>query len=538
MALTTFKKTASKQYLKMYDIDYWIKVNENAKKSTSVALNIPVTHKQLVPSSALESAFAKEIGGKYIYVPDEFKSLADFAINYQTLMILRDDSKVGEYLYFDSHSKNSKQGTDIYRVLRISADDYSLPEPLSAVINSPYDEAYPFYDNSTAMLYFSSKGHNTSGGYDIFCSRFDSVTNEWTVPDKLEFPINTPYDDFLYAVTKNNLGAIFLSNRNMNNKEVIAYTLAIKSPVDFKSMEGRNEIIAFADMKPEENDVLLVSKEEHQIQSEENFKPPVEKNKKVEQVAGSEEQEYERLLKEALDLQAKSDSLNWTVKNLSKKINAENNYKKKQELIANIVTLDKEAKRMQRIADEKFLKVEQIRGIDKNISDQTTKVSTHGSLQKVNTTANTSDEKSETGKEIANIDTSTDYKLGYEAAVLSGAEINTGFRILNSSPYSNDNPIPLRTEVPEGLIYRIQLGAFTGRVPENSFGGLIPITSENLKDRNITKYYLGYFTSISEARKALESTKKYGYPDAFLVSYFNKEKISVEKAREIEFAEK
>jgi hypothetical protein len=121
---------------------------------------------------------------------------------------------------------------------------------------------------------------------------------------------------------------------------------------------------------------------------------------------------------------------------------------------------------------------------------------------------------------------------------VAGQEINKSFQILNASPYSKDNPIPVKSDLPLGLVYRIQLAAYAARVPENAFRGLFPLSSENVQGKNVTRYFVGYFSVIKDARKALESVKKYGYTDAFLVSYYNGEKITIEKAREIEFAEK
>jgi hypothetical protein len=118
---------------------------------------------------------------------------------------------------------------------------------------------------------------------------------------------------------------------------------------------------------------------------------------------------------------------------------------------------------------------------------------------------------------------------------MANQQISEGFSIMQTSPYSENNPIPIAS-LPGGLIYRIQLGAFSNAIPENTFGGLTPVSKEEVTQS--TKYYVGYFKSITEARQALNKIKKYGYPDAFIVSYYERQKISVRKAREIEFAER
>lgn len=539
MAFTTFKKIATSHQLKMYDIDYWIGVNRNAKELSVVAANIDAYNKVIVPDNAPENAFLNKINGKYVYVPDELKSKEDISMNYQTLMYVPADIKMGDYLYYASHSKNSNQNLDIFRVKRLNAIAYSKPEALSSVINSPYDEEYPFYDASTETLYFSSKGHSTSGGYDILFTHVDSITGEWVTPVKLPFPINTPFDDFLFTLTNDNTGAIFLSTRNLDNKGISTIAYSIKLPNEFITPADRNEILALANIQTKEDEIEKV-KPEREIALHEKKSDSTENQQvnNINQFPVPAKPDYDKVLSEAMMLQARIDSINWSIKEMQKKVDAEGDYRKRQEMNANIVTMDKEAKRLQNQANQKFIEAEQLHANaeNSNIMQNTQPKENVVSVPEVKTGAPV--EKEMPNNNEGNKSEAIGYNKGIEAASLANKQINESFQILNNSPYSNDNPIPANADLPTGLVYRIQLGVFAGRVPENSFKGLAPITSENILEKNVTKYYVGYFSSIIDAKKALESIRKYGYPDAFIVSYFNKEKIPVEKAREIEFAEK
>ena len=75
-------------------------------------------------------------------------------------------------------------------------------------INTEYDEEGVFVVGDT--LYFSSKGHNSCGGYDVFKSYLRNM--QWTMPENLGFPINSPYDDIFYVKDLNNK-FYFSSNR-------------------------------------------------------------------------------------------------------------------------------------------------------------------------------------------------------------------------------------------------------------------------------------------------------------------------------------
>ena len=65
------------------------------------------------------------------------------------------------------------------------------------------------------MLFFASKGHNSMGGYDVFSSKYDPNTSNWSNPLNLQYPINSPYDDFLYVSDQEGKVAFFTSERNV-----------------------------------------------------------------------------------------------------------------------------------------------------------------------------------------------------------------------------------------------------------------------------------------------------------------------------------
>jgi outer membrane protein OmpA-like peptidoglycan-associated protein/tetratricopeptide (TPR) repeat protein len=62
-------------------------------------------------------------------------------------------------------------------------------------LNSPLDETTPFVSNDGKVLFFSSRGHDSMGGYDVFKSVFDSLNNQWSKPINLGLPINSVADD-------------------------------------------------------------------------------------------------------------------------------------------------------------------------------------------------------------------------------------------------------------------------------------------------------------------------------------------------------
>ena len=109
-----------------------------------------------------------------------------------------------------------------------------------------------------------------------------------------------------------------------------------------------------------------------------------------------------------------------------------------------------------------------------------------------------------------------------------------GFEILPSSPYSPENPIPFDIALPEGLIYRIQIGVYMAPMGERLFGGITPLTGEYVPGRKSYKYYAGMFSSVADAERALLDVRGKGFRDAFIVATYSGRSIPLSRAANLE----
>ena len=109
----------------------------------------------------------------------------------------------GNRMYFVSErigKKNGAQGRgDIYVSERISRSVWGEPKNLGPVINTPGDEISVFIHPDGKTLFFSSNGHLSIGGYDIFMTRMNADST-WTKPENLGYPINTIDDDVHFVL--------------------------------------------------------------------------------------------------------------------------------------------------------------------------------------------------------------------------------------------------------------------------------------------------------------------------------------------------
>ena len=113
-----------------------------------------------------------------------------------------------QQMYFTSNRKGGYGGLDIYVINKLSDGTWSKPKLLPPNINTPYDEETPFLHPDGVTLYFSSKGHNTMGGYDIFYTKINK-DGTYSDPVNLGYPVNSTNDDVAYTVNKDGSIAYF-----------------------------------------------------------------------------------------------------------------------------------------------------------------------------------------------------------------------------------------------------------------------------------------------------------------------------------------
>lgn len=118
----------------------------------------------------------------------------------------------GNTLYFSSDAPGGLGGKDLYKCTKLPNGDWSLASNLGPNINTPWDDDAPFIHPNGHSLYFSSKGHNTMGEYDIFQSEWlDSLG--WSSPENMGYPINSTMDDIFFTVSANGKSGYFSSIR-------------------------------------------------------------------------------------------------------------------------------------------------------------------------------------------------------------------------------------------------------------------------------------------------------------------------------------
>lgn len=115
----------------------------------------------------------------------------------------------GQTLYFTS-DRSGMGGMDIFRSKRLPTGEWAVAENLGEVLNTKYDEEAPFIHPDGKTLFFSSKGHSSMGGYDIFFSIEEN--GKWSTPMNIGSPMNTADDEYFFVMSTDGKRAYYSSS--------------------------------------------------------------------------------------------------------------------------------------------------------------------------------------------------------------------------------------------------------------------------------------------------------------------------------------
>ena len=220
---TKFKERGSAKSQKDLEVDQHIRQCENGLKLlTNISEPIVIERKKLAIDNFYLSYKLQDIQGRVLPVPDELRSVMDKRMDYFPIMYVNKNTNI---IFYSSYGKDGNTGIDLYRVNVGAEGEFGQPVRLPESINTPYDDAYPFISEDGKTLFFSSKGHNSMGGYDVFSVDYDVAGNTSGIPQNMDYALNTPDNDFMYVESKKNGFAYFTSDRNNQLGDAFVYKI-------------------------------------------------------------------------------------------------------------------------------------------------------------------------------------------------------------------------------------------------------------------------------------------------------------------------
>ncbi len=381
---------------------------------------------------------------------------------------------------------------------------WTCPALLNEQITSFSDEIYPMLSSDGKTIYFSSKGLYGVGGFDIYMSEWSEKDNDWSVPVNMGFPYSSPADDFLFMNTDDGLHTIFASNRGCSPDSVYVYVL------EFDNMPIRREIGNPADLAE-------IARLDPVDLSETLGETEVE-------ASMPENVDIERYMSQMVEVRALRDSLslyNIALDDARNRFALSNDYAERLKLTDDI--LRREA-RIQLLQEAEAKVVEKLQQIEMEFLFSGVVIDLDLMMK-------------EADREIVGEATRYTFTKMSPGDPLSlrirepEKAFDYSFMVLEEGQFARDNTLP------EGIVYQIQMFSSGEKADVGDLRGLSPVFERQTSTGRYL-YSVGLFNTYNDVLSKLNTVKRLGFKNAFIVAFIDGEEVFVAEARTEEMKRK
>lgn len=399
-----------------------------------------------------------------------------------------------ECLYFSAEDQDG-----IRNIFKTELQDtiWTYPALLNEHLVSPSDEIYPMLSDDGKHLYFSSAGLYGVGGYDIYVSEWSEEDQDWSIPVNMGFPYSSPADDFLFMNTEDRSHTIFASNRDCGADSVWVYVLEFDNMPVRKAVDEPEELMALARLEPADASETLG-------ESEVSASMP-------------ENVDTRRYMAKMEEVRALRDSLSFYSTSLDNERNlfaVSNDEAERTRLTGDI--LRREA-RIPQLQDSLDRAVSLLQKIEMEFLFSGVVIDPDMMM-------------AEADREVVGEATSyafTRMNMGNPLDIRimePEKKFDYSFMVLDEGQFAESN------EIPDGIVYQIQMFSSTRKASVAALKGLSPVFERrNASGRYI--YRVGLFNTYNDVLSKLNTVKKAGFRSAFIIAYIDGKEVSVSKAR-------
>ncbi|MBN2746599.1 MAG: PD40 domain-containing protein [Bacteroidales bacterium] len=134
-----------------------------------------------------------------------------------------------KYLIFSANRSDGVGGKDLYMSFRMPNGYWSTAKLLDSIVNTEFDEDFPYFSPDGKHFYFASEGHNSMGGYDLYkCLWNYSDSTHIKQIYNLGYPINTTLDDMTISLSKSGRYGYISSYRDDSYGDLDIYRVVFK----------------------------------------------------------------------------------------------------------------------------------------------------------------------------------------------------------------------------------------------------------------------------------------------------------------------
>ncbi len=403
-----------------------------------------------------------------------------------------------EEIYWSSTDRNG-----IRNVYRSEYQDtvWSAPALLDEHMTSASDEIYPMLSPDGRRLYFSSEGLYGVGGYDIYVSEWDDASNGWSVPVNMGFPYSSPADDFLFADSPDGRYSVFASNRDCPKDSVWVYVL------EYDDMPVRHSVSSVEELR--ELAALVPSADRDMSGPASSVDADIPEN--------VDTRRYMTKMTEVRSLRDSISALGMKVEEARLRYGRESDPKEMAALEEELLGYEM---LMPALQDSLSRASAELQSIEMEFLFSGVVIDPDRLLAEA--------DREMVGQSADYVFSRRDFGDPLELDMLEPEpDFDYSFMVLEEGRFAEDNSLP------DGLVYQIQMFSTHTKATVGQLKGLSPVF-ETVAPNGRYTYRVGLFNTYSDVLANLNTVKRAGFRNAFIVAFNNGKDLQVSKARALE----
>lgn len=348
--------------IKLADVEPLVALCENGSFLTRYIFTPEVLDtKSLLSTDFFKYYSIAPSNGSFINIPENLRTATDKKMNHQSVMFYPKNPTPGDYVYYSSYGNSTSFGRDIFRI-KFQDDGYwSKPEVIGDVVNTFFDDDFPYMSSDGVTLYFASKGHYGMGGYDIYKSVYNPSARKWSTPENLGFPFNSPYDDYLYVTDGKDSLVCFATNRNFMPDTVQLVLMNYDENPVRRSSKSNAELASLSKLTSKGD---IITKKQKAAEAKpivvEKQSDDLKKKKPASFSSVENDPEYARVIAKGFAAQMRTDSLIIRLEKLRGGFDYIETAEERIKLEKKVVKVEDEMLAAQKEADMMFVRASQI----------------------------------------------------------------------------------------------------------------------------------------------------------------------------------
>lgn len=193
---------------------------QRAEEMMASTQRIVVIDSVVVSKKSLLSALKlSDEAGRLLPTAQVFPQRSQFSLWSQATFV----NPLNTTAIFAAPSQGKQRLQSVFR----AGSSWTSPMALAGIDSLFVNPDFPFLLSDGTTLYFSAKGQETIGGYDLFVTRYNPETRQYVKPTNLGMPFNSPNNEYFYVVDPTTGIGVFATDRRQPDGKVCLYSFLV-----------------------------------------------------------------------------------------------------------------------------------------------------------------------------------------------------------------------------------------------------------------------------------------------------------------------